>query len=721
MIKTFKKEIEIAGKKLTLESGEVAMHANASVLARWGDTVVLATVCNTKAAEETSYFPLTVDYEERLYAGGRISTSRFIKREGRPSEAATLTARMIDRSIRPLFPQNLRDEVQVIITVLSVDQENDPDILSLLAVSTALAISSIPWSGPAGAVRIGYHNNSFLINPTNIEKESSQLDLIVASVKGLPVMIEANAANVTEELMARAIKLAQAENDKIIGFIENIKKEFGKEKGGVLEEEALAGDKRKEIIKFISEQLLPSLDDPKAAADETWFDKAIEQLEVKFTEKLEVGKKQLTQILESEVKNYVRQQILEKGKRADNRKTTDVRQLQINVGLLPRTHGSALFQRGETQVLSIVTLGSPALEQLIEGMKGEATKRYMHHYNFPPFSTGEVRRVGPSGRREIGHGALAERALLPVIPDEEKFPYTIRVVSEVLSSSGSTSMASVCGSTLALMDAGVPISEPVAGVAIGLITGKDKYVLLTDIAYAEDTNGDMDFKAAGTKSGITAIQMDIKIPGVAIETLEQALQQAKEARLFILDEILAVLPAPRPQISSYAPKIRAIHIDPSKIGDVIGSGGRTINNIIAKTNTAIDIDDDGKVTVAASSEEDCQKAVEIIENLTREVKAGEVFEGQVKRILPFGAMVEILPGKEGLVHISQLAPYRVNRIEDVVEIGQTVKVRVTELDEQGRVNLSMIFGQQAAVQPPPYQKQARRHDHRRQFNRQRRY
>lgn len=695
-MESFSKEIEIAGKKLIIQSGKLALNANTAVIAQLGDTVVLATVCRGKPSEDISYFPLTVDYEERLYAGGRISTSRFIKREGRPSESAILTARMIDRSIRPLFPKELKDEIQVIVTVLSVDQENDPDVLSAIAVSAVLALSDIPWDGPIGVVRIGYSDGEFIVNPTNSQRETSELDLVVASVNGLTVMLEGSANEMSEEIVLKAVNIAHEYNNLITSFINELVKEFGKPKLTGFQSQAISTDDEKKIKDFITKQLLPKLNDPKVVADERWFDETLDELLSGLSE--DVNRNTVSQILEAEVKSYFRHLILNSRKRLDGRLANELREIDIKVGLLPRTHGSALFQRGDTQVLSIVTLGSPALEQLIEGMEGEETKRYMHHYNFPPFSTGEVRKIGPVGRREIGHGALAEKALLPVIPDEEKFPYTIRVVSEVLSSSGSTSQASVCGSTLALMDAGVPIKEPVAGIAIGLISDSNKYLLLTDIAYSEDAYGDMDFKVAGTRNGITAIQMDIKVKGLSQQILTEAFEQARLARLTILEKMLAVLPTPREQISVYAPKIKIIRIDPAKIGDVIGTGGRTINAIIAKTNTVINIDDDGKVTVSSNSEESCQQAINMIEGLVREVKVGEVFEGKVKRILPFGAMVEFLPGREGLLHISQLAPYRVNRVEEIVGIGQNIKVKVIEIDEQGRINLSMIFG--GGFKPP---------------------
>lgn len=678
-------ETEIASRKLTFEVGALARKARSSVLARYGETIVLATVCTKEASPDIDFLPLTVDFEEKLYASGRISTSRFIKREGRPSEQAILTARLIDRSIRPLFDKNYHKEIQIILSVLSFDQENDPDILGILATSAALSISGIPWAGPIAAVKVCHKDKGYLVNPQQKELETSGLEMIVAGTKDKTVMLEGQANQASEEIALGAIEHAQKEMQPAISLIEEMVKTLG------VKVETTSGidvpaKQLKVIEDFVNKEVLVELNDPEVFASEDFSDKAKEKLFEKFGET--TGKRELSSIFEKEAKLFVRKRILE-GQRPGGRKNDEVRPLSAAVSLLPRTHGSALFERGETQILSVVTLGSPALGQLIEGMYGERTKRFMHHYNFSPFSTGEVRRAGSPGRREIGHGALAEKALLPMIPSEDEFPYTIRIVSEVLSSAGSTSMGSACGSSLALMDAGVPIKEAVAGIAIGLITSEKKPLILTDIAYAEDAFGDMDFKAAGTKNGLTAIQMDLKITGVDSAILKESLIQAKAARLKILAKMNEAISKPRDDLSPYAPRVALLHIDPKKIGDIIGSGGRVIRKIMEETQTTIDVNDDGEVKISGKDPELCQKAVDWISGIVKEVLAGEMYEGEVTRILPFGAMVEFLPGKEGLVHISKLAPQRVERVEDIVKVGQTVKVRVSEIDPQGRVNLSM--------------------------------
>ena len=694
MSKVIKKELELGGKKLILETGELAGHANGSIMATYGETVVLATAVAKQTPPTVDYFPLSVEFEEKLYAAGRISTSRFIKREGRPSETSILTARLIDRSIRPLFPKDYQADVQVIVSVLSYDEENDPDIVALIAASAALSISDIPWNGPLAGVRVGKKEGGFILNPTEAEKETSDLDLVVVSESdGEIVMIEAGAQMVDEKTMAEAFKFGIDQAKPVIKLINELVKETGGEKQKY-EPQKLDEGTDKKIRDYIDANFMKNFD--KDSLDENWFGQTMKLLEAEFVKdedksEVKVTGKILGNILEDIVAKRLRNEILINKKRPDGRKPDEIRPLAVKVGFLPRTHGSAIFQRGETQVLSIATLASPALAQLIEGMFGEEKRRYMHHYNFPPFSTGEVKRMGSPGRREIGHGALAQKAIEPVLPSADVFPYTIRVVSEVLSSAGSTSMASTCGSTLSLMDAGVPIKEPVAGISIGLITSDDKskYVLITDIAYQEDTQGDMDFKVAGTKDGITAIQMDIKLSGVPLSTLEEALDKAKTARLAILKEMLSVIPEARKTVSKYAPTVILVKILPSKIGEVIGSGGRVINKIIAETGASVDIDDDGTVTISGKDPQACRKAAEWVEGIVREPQPGEEFTGPVKRILPFGAMVEILPGKEGLVHISKMAPYHVNRVEDIVQIGQEVKVKVAEIDDQGRVNLTM--------------------------------
>jgi len=689
------KSVDIDGKILSLETGKFAIQANGAVLGRIGDTLVLATVVAGSERPDLGYFPLTVEYIERLYAGGRIKGSRFVKREGRASDDAILTARLVDRSIRPLFPKNFSNEVQVIITVLSVDGENDPDVIAIAATSAALAISDIPWNGPVGAVRIGTEADNFIVNPTTTQMGKSDLDLVITAKDNAIVMVEAGAKEVPEEEMLKAFTFAQKEAPKIISVISGMVKEIGKKKMDITNKEIDAGIK-KEVEKFAKakiEELINLASQKKAGEND--IDELKKAVAEEFAEK-EIHKNDLFEIVDKLFKELTRKMITDKGTRPDGRKPTEIRPINIEIGLLPRTHGSAFFQRGETHALTIVTLGAPSMEQLIEGMSGEETKRYIHHYNFPPFSVGETGRLGWPSRREIGHGALAERALEPVIPTDEKFPYTIRIVSEIMSSNGSTSMASVCGSTLSLMDAGVPITSPVAGIAMGLITDtKGGYIILSDIVGFEDFFGDMDFKVAGTKKGITALQLDVKIPGLTIDIFEKAFAQAKEGRDHILGKMLEVMPEPRKQISQYAPKIAIIHVPTDKIGEVIGPGGKVIRQIIAQTGCTVDIEDDGSVTITGTDQTAMDKAIKWVENLTREVKVGEEFDGVVKRIQPFGAFVEILPGKDGLVHVSQMAPGYVSDPNTIVKLDQIVKVRVSEIDDMGRINLSMLFGEDA--------------------------
>ena len=679
-------EIELGGRKLTLEVGRLAQRSQVAVFGKYGETVVLVTICSKNSTAEIDFLPLTVDYEERLYAGGRISSSRFIKREGRPKEEAILSARLIDRLIRPLFAPYFCAEIQVIVTVLSYDGENDHQVLSAITTSAALAISGLPWSGPVGTVRVGRIKGELILNPTEAELPLSDLDLVVAAGRDGIEMIEAAAEEVSEVDLVKACEFAQKHCLEIVQAINN----FAQKVGSPPKVEFVIPDKKTiETVKnFIKKNYLGKIT-PKFGSDDQWVKTTLAKLSEKFDQD-KISRFSLTRILEDEIAEVVKDRIF-KGSRLDGRKPDEVRTVNAEVGLLPRTHGSALFTRGETQVLSIVTLGSPALEQLIEGMTGEETKRFMHHYNFPPFSTGEVKRMGSPGRREIGHGVLAEKALLAVIPQEDSFPYTIRVVSEVLSSAGSTSMASVCGSSLALMDAGVPIKSPVAGIAVGSFSKNGKRILLTDIAYAEDNKGEMDFKVGGTEAGVTAIQMDLKISGIDRQTLAAALEKAKIGRLEILKLMNKVLSKSRQALSPHAPKIKVLHIPSEKIGEVIGSGGRIIRQIMAQTGTAVEVEDDGTVSISGPDEKACSQASFLIEAITRKINVGEVFEGTVKRTLPFGAMVEFLPGKEGLVHISQLAPFRVSAVSDVVKIGQKVKVKVTEVDQVGRVNLSMRF------------------------------
>jgi len=694
------KSVEIGNKTLTLETGRFAQQANSAVLARLGDTIVLSTVVSARPIEDLDYVPLSVEYLERLYAGGRIKGSRWVKREGRPSDEAILIARLIDRSVRPLFPEDYRNEVQVIITVLSVDAENNPDIPAVLATSAALAISDIPWDGPVGALRIGFvpknGEGSFIVNPTHQDLEYSEMDLVVAATRKTIIMIEGNLKEVSEEIMLKGVDFGQQELVKIIGLMEDLVKEVGLKKRTIPKEavdtkvidavEKDAKDKVAELIENIA---------VKKEAGEEFF-----ELKEALAEKYNQERKSvISKIIDNLVKKIVREKIIKKSCRPDGRKPQDIRPLTMEVGILPRTHGSAMFKRGNTQTLTVTTLGSPSLEQLIESMEGEETKRYIHHYYMPPFSLGEVGRLGWPSRREIGHGALAERALEPVIPSDDKFPYTIRVVSEIMSSNGSTSMAAVCGSTLSLMDAGVPIKAPVAGIAMGKVGG----VILSDITGLEDFNGDMDFKIAGSKKGITAIQLDVKTLDLTKEILEKALNQAHEGRLFILDKMLQVLPASRAQISKFAPKIEVLHIPIEKIGEVIGPGGKTIRAIIQETGAMIDVEDDGTINVSALQKDSVDRAVAWIQGLTKEVKPGEIVEGVVKRIQPFGAFVEISPGKEGLVHVSKMAPRYVANPADIVKIGQKVKVKILEVDERGRINLSMILDE-SAPRPSPRKK-----------------
>ena len=691
-MKTVVKSVEIGGKKLTLEVGRYAQQANGAVVASCGETMVLATVVASKYKSDLGYFPLQVEYQERLYAGGRIKGSRWVKREGRPSEEATLTARLVDRSIRPLFPDGYKNDVQVIITVLSVDGENRPDIPALAATSAALATSDIPWAGPIGSLRVGYvpknGDGVFTANPTNQDLEFSQLDLLVSASKKALIMLEGGAKQVSEEVVLKGIEFAQKESAKLITTIESLVKEVGVKKQ-VFEAEKIEEKLIKVVEKEVKdkvEQLIADMATKEGSSD--LLGKLVEEL----AEKYEAKKDTIAKIIDKLTKQKIRDNIVNKGKRPDGRKLDEIRPIEVEVGLLPRTHGSAMFKRGATQALTITTLGSPSLEQWIESMEGEETKRYIHHYNMPPFSVGETGRVGSPSRREIGHGALACRALEAVIPSEEEFPYTISVVSEIMSSNGSTSMASTCGSTLSLMDAGVPIKAPISGIAMGLVSDGKKQVVLSDIMGIEDFNGDMDFKVTGSKDGVTAIQMDVKTTELNLETVKKILAQAKVGRAFILDKMLAVLPNSREQVSKFAPKIKVVKVPVEKIGEVIGPGGKTIKKIIAETGAGVDVEDDGSVNITAPDKETLKKAVDWVESLVREVKAGESFEGVVKRIQPFGAFVEVLPGKDGLVHVSRMSENFIDNPEDVVKIGQKVKVTVTEIDDMGRINLTMVEG-----------------------------
>ncbi len=694
--------LELAGKTLTLETGELAKQATASILARLGDTMVLVTLVVGRERDDIDYFPLTVEYVERLYAGGKIKGSRWVKREGRPSDDAILTARLIDRSIRPLFPKEFKKEVQIVVTVLSVDGENEPDILSIIATSAALAISPVPWNGPVGAVRIGFvkekenGNKEYIVNPGAAEIEFSELDIVATQTKDKTIMLEAEAIQMPEELVFEAIEKAHAENKKIIAFIESLAKQVGAKKEIVSKNTQLfeiITKLEKSYKEEIANLVKIRLSKESTGTETEDLVNAVFEGEKVYNPESSVDKKIIARGIENVLFKIIRDEILKKGKRPDGRGVDEIREISSQVSILPRTHGSAIFQRGDTQVLTVITLGSPKLEQLVESAEGEESKKYMHHYSMPPYSVGETGRIGYPSRREIGHGALAERALLCVIPKQDIFPYTIRVVSEVLSSNGSTSMAATCGSTLALMDAGVPIGSPIAGIAMGMMSSEEKYVILTDILGLEDFSGDMDFKVAGSEKGITAIQLDVKIPGITLPQIKEILEKAKKARLFILDKMLSIIPKSRQQVSQYAPKIEMIHVPVEKIGELIGPGGKVIRNIIAQTGATVDVEDDGSVAISGTTEESVKKAMDWVSALMREVKPGEIFEGEVKRILPFGAFVEVLPGKEGMVHVSQMGQGFIKNPSDVVSIGQKVKVRVVEIDEQGRINLSMKFGE----------------------------
>ena len=679
-------EGNIGGRRLVMEAGKLAGQANAAVTVSYGESVVLVTACfNEEPREGVDFLPLTIDYEERLYAAGKIPGG-FIRREGRPSEEATLACRLSDRPIRPLLPKEWRSDIQLIATVLSADQENDPDIMALIGGSAALALSEIPFAGPVGAVHVGYLNGELVLNPTLAQLEDSELDLVVASTRDKVVMIEAGAKEIPEDLALRAIAFGHEANQAIIQLQEQLQQACGKPK-----REVPAGDTSAELTSAVSAVIGERLAQVLGYPEKEQREQALSDIEQELLEKLgdSFSAKEILAAVDARVKAEVRSSILDRSQRFGGRALDEIRPIGCEVGLLPRTHGSALFTRGQTQVLSITTLGSIKKEQMLDGLGIEESKRFIHHYNFPPYSNGEVKRIGSTSRREVGHGALAGRALVAVLPKDEDFPYTIRLVSEVLSSSGSTSMASVCAGSLSLMDAGIPVKAAVAGIAMGLITGEDdKHAVLTDIEGLEDAYGDMDFKIAGTLQGITAIQMDTKIKGLSFEIIEKTLEQGREARLFILEKMRQTISDSRPEVSRYAPRMYKMTINPSKIGAVIGSGGKTIRSIIEQTKTTIDVAEDGTVVIGATDEEAARKAREIIEGLTKEAEIGDVYTGKVTRILDFGAMVEILPGKEGLVHISELEDYRVAKVEDVVQVGDEITVKVIGIDNLGRVNLS---------------------------------
>lgn len=682
---------EWAGRSLTIETGQLAKQANGAVLVRYGDTVVLSTAVASKEPRDGDFFPLTVNYEEKMYAAGKIPGG-FKKREGRPGDEATLTARLIDRPIRPLFPKGYRHDIQIMNTVLSADPDCSPEMAAMIGSSMALSVSDIPFQGPIAGVNVGYIDGEYVINPTLEQKEVSRLDLEVAGHKDAVNMVEAGASEITEKEMLEAIFFGHEEIKRLVAFqeevvehIQPVKKEFvpvERDEELVKRVKSLTEEKglKETVLTFDKQQRDENLDALKADIATEFVDEADPENELLIDE--------VYAILNDLVKEEVRRLIADEKIRPDGRKPDEIRPLESEVGLLPRAHGSGLFTRGQTQALSVLTLGALGEYQLIDGLGPEVEKRFMHHYNFPNFSVGETGPVRAPGRREIGHGALGERALRYIIPDTTEFPYTIRIVSEVLESNGSSSQASICGSTLALMDAGVPIKAPVAGIAMGLVTREDSYTILTDIQGMEDALGDMDFKVAGTKDGITAIQMDIKIDGLTREVIEEALEQARQGRLAIMDHMLQTIDQPRSELSAYAPKVEIMHIKPEKIRDVIGPGGKKINEIIDETGVKLDIEQDGTIFIGAVDQDMINRAREIINEITREAEVGQVYNAKVKRIEKYGAFVELFPGKDALLHISQISKDRINKVEDVLKIGDTIEVKITEIDKQGRVNAS---------------------------------
>ena len=679
--------MQLGGRTLTIEAGKIAKQANGSVLVRYGDTAVVVAVTGTKVPREgVDFFPLTVDFEEKMYAVGKIPGG-FIKREGRPSEAAILTSRLIDRPIRPMFPDGYHNDVQIVATAVSVDQDNPPDMAAMIGASCALSISDIPFDGPIAGVRIGLINGEFIVNPNVEQTKTSELSLGVAGTKDAILMVEAGAKEVSEEVMLDAIWFAHDVIKDIVAFQEKIQAEIGKEKMEVPVYVPPA-EIVEDIKAYGAEKLKAALMDADKLHREEMVSQVKKEIAEVFNEKYPDNGKDVAYVTQKLIKTVVRRTISVDKIRPDGRQLDEVRPVTCEVGLLARPHGSSLFTRGQTQILNVLALAPLREVQIIDGLGVEDTKRYIHHYNFPPYSVGETKPLRSPGRREIGHGALAERALLPVIPSEEEFPYAIRLVSEVLESNGSSSMGSVCGSTLSLMDAGVPIKAPVSGVAMGLVKDGDYFTILTDIQGLEDALGDMDFKVAGTEKGITAIQMDIKIDGINKEIFQQALAQAKKGRAFILGKMLEAISEPRKELSPYAPKITTININPDKIRDIIGPGGKMIKKIVEETGAKIDVDDSGRVFVAAVNSISAQKAIDMIEGIVAVAEVGKIYTGKVTRLMNFGAFVEILPGKEGLVHISQLSTERVEKVEDVVSVGDEIAVKVVEIDQKGRINLS---------------------------------
>ena len=699
MFKTY--SMELAGRELTVETGKLAGLANGNVLVRYGDTVVMVNVVASKEPREgIDFFPLSVDYEEKMYAAGKIPGG-FTRREGKAADKAILVSRAIDRPIRPLFPKDFRNDVVVTATVLSVEIDNSPEVCAMIGTSAALSISDIPFGGPTAAVKVGYVDGEFVINPTLEQRKKSELDLLVAGTMDKIAMIEAGAKELPDDKMLEAIKTGHVEIKKLCEFISKIKEEIGKPKFEYQSFE-VDHDIYEEIENNFYDRMYKDVQAQDKETRDSNMEKLAEDVNAYFVEKYgeekaEEVKTDIADSLYKLEKKAVRAMILNEHKRPDGRAIDEIRPLSCEVGILPRTHGSAVFTRGQTQVMSIATLGMTSDEQILDGLDEEETKRYIHQYNFPGYSVGEAKPVRGPGRREIGHGALAERALVPVIPSAEEFPYTIRVVSEVLSSNGSTSQASICGSTLALMDAGVPIKEPVAGISTGLVTDSenpDNYIMLTDIQGLEDFFGDMDFKVGGTKNGITAIQVDIKVDGLSYKIIEEAFARTRKARQYILDEImLKQIAKPREEVSKYAPKILTMQIDPDKIKDVIGTGGKVINKIIEETGVKIDISEEGNVVVYSIDKEAAQKAIDKIENIVREIEVGEYYDGVVTKLMPFGAFVDLGGGREGLLHISKISKERVEKIEDVLSVGDRVIVKVLDIDKQGKISLKKIGDQ----------------------------
>ena len=687
-------KLNLGEKDLEVEIRNLAEKANGSCWVKYGDTVVMATaVMSSQERGDQDFFPLTVEYQERFYAAGKILGSRFLRRENRPTDEAIITSRIIDRSIRPRFPKELKKEIQVIITCLSWDRENNPDVLGLIAASVALGISDIPWQGPIAAVRIGEKDNNFILNPTYSQKKEENLDIILASTPSekdpcLVNMIEGEGNEVSEETILGAVKFSKPYLEKIIDFQKEIVKKIGKKKT-ILPEKQIDREVEQEIKKLVEDKLEKAIYEGNEMQEvEILTKEVLSLIEEKYPGE---GKtKYASTFLEAETDRIIHENIIKSEKRPDKRRIDEIRKLSMQVGILPRTHGTGLFERGKTKSLSVLTLGAPDDVKLVEGMEAVGKKRFMHHYNFPPYCSGETKPLRGPGRREIGHGMLAEKALFPVIPDFEEFPYTLRIVSEILSSNGSSSMASTCSSSLSLMDSGVPIKNHVAGIAMGLMSNeKGEYKILTDIQGPEDHYGDMDFKIAGTKNGVNAIQLDVKVSGINEEIIKETLERGKKAKLQILKEMEKTIAEPRENLSKWAPRVYILQVDSEKIGEIIGPGGRIIRDIIEKSGAEVNIEDSGKVFVTAENEESAQKAISQINDITREAKIGEIFQGKVKRILDFGAFIEILPNQEGLVHISQLASFHVKKVEDIIKIGDIVPVKVISIDEQGRINLSM--------------------------------